>query len=582
MYLKKSFNPKTGRTYLSAATNYYDPAKKQSRTRTIKSFGYVDVLEKTYPDPIAYFTSVVEKMDTEEKMAKSLEQIKINRAATLSIGDTNRKHFGYAALSKIYHDLELHTFFINKARNLKIEYILNNVVKLLVFERLKNPASKKKAFENKDRYFENMDFSLDNVYGALSIIAKYKDDLQIYLHKKIKALYGRTTELVYYDVTNYYFQIDEQDDMRRKGVSKEHRPDPIIQMGLFMDTMGIPISYKLFPGNTNDCETVRPMLAELKRDYDIGRAIIVADKGNNTAKNINYHVMRGDGYVYSQTVRGAHKELKEYVFDEEGYTWIGDDYKIKSRIYPREITIIGNNNKPMKKRIDEKQIIFYSRDYDLRAKAEREPALLKAMELVKDPAKYNRATSYGAAKYVKNLVYDKETGEIITSKRKQLFDEQKLREDEQKLREEEKFDGYYAIVTSELDKSDEEIIDIYRGLWRIEESFKITKNDLKTRPVYLSRQDRIESHFLICFIALAIIRIVQHKLGNKYSANHIMESLRKINCTRVDKNLYIFDHVDEITLAMKDALGIDFSKEFLTLKEIKNILALSKRSSSAL
>ncbi|MGI6713219.1 MAG: IS1634 family transposase [Bacillota bacterium] len=560
---------------MSAATNYYDPAKKQSRTRTIKSFGYVDVLEKTYPDPIAYFTSVVEKMDTEEKMAKSLEQIKINRAATLSIGDTNRKHFGYAALSKIYHDLELHTFFINKARNLKIEYILNNVVKLLVFERLKNPASKKKAFENKDRYFENMDFSLDNVYGALSIIAKYKDDLQIYLHKKIKALYGRTTELVYYDVTNYYFQIDEQDDMRRKGVSKEHRPDPIIQMGLFMDTMGIPISYKLFPGNTNDCETVRPMLAELKRDYDIGRAIIVADKGNNTAKNINYHVMRGDGYVYSQTVRGAHKELKEYVFDEEGYTWIGDDYKIKSRIYPREITIIGNNNKPMKKRIDEKQIIFYSRDYDLRAKAEREPALLKAMELVKDPAKYNRATSYGAAKYVKNLVYDKETGEIITSKRKPLFDEQKLRE-------EEKFDGYYAIVTSELDKSDEEIIDIYRGLWRIEESFKITKNDLKTRPVYLSRQDRIESHFLICFIALAIIRIVQHKLGNKYSANHIMESLRKINCTRVDKNLYIFDHVDEITLAMKDALGIDFSKEFLTLKEIKNILALSKRSSSAL
>ncbi|MGI6713113.1 MAG: IS1634 family transposase [Bacillota bacterium] len=555
---------------MSAATNYYDPAKKQSRTRTIKSFGYVDVLEKTYPDPIAYFTSVVEKMDTEEKMAKSLEQIKINRAATLSIGDTNRKHFGYAALSKIYHDLELHTFFINKARNLKIEYILNNVVKLLVFERLKNPASKKKAFENKDRYFENMDFSLDNVYGALSIIAKYKDDLQIYLHKKIKALYGRTTELVYYDVTNYYFQIDEQDDMRRKGVSKEHRPDPIIQMGLFMDTMGIPISYKLFPGNTNDCETVRPMLAELKRDYDIGRAIIVADKGNNTAKNINYHVMRGDGYVYSQTVRGAHKELKEYVFDEEGYTWIGDDYKIKSRIYPREITIIGNNNKPMKKRIDEKQIIFYSRDYDLRAKAEREPALLKAMELVKDPAKYNRATSYGAAKYVKNLVYDKETGEIITSKRKPLFDEQKLRE-------EEKFDGYYAIVTSELDKSDEEIIDIYRGLWRIEESFKITKNDLKTRPVYLSRQDRIESHFLICFIALAIIRIVQHKLGNKYSANHIMESLRKINCTRVDKNLYIFDHVDEITLAMKDALGIDFSKEFLTLKEIKNILALCKR-----
>lgn len=575
MYLKKSFNPKTGRTYLSAATNYHDPVKKQSRTRTIKSFGYVDVLENIYPDPIAHFTSVVEKMDAEEKMSKSLDQIKINRAATLSIGNINRKYFGYAALSKIYHDLKLHTFFVNRARNLNIEYILNNVVKLLVFERLRDPASKKKAFENKDRYFETMDFSLDNVYGALSILTKYRDDLQIHLHNKIKALYGRTTELVYYDVTNYYFEIDEQDGMKRKGVSKEHRPDPIIQMGLFMDTMGIPISYRLFPGNTNDCETLHPMLAELKRDYDIGRAIIVADKGNNTAKNINYHVMRGDGYVYSQTVRGAHKELKEYVFDEDGYTWLGDDYKIKSRIYPREISVIGNNNKPIKKRIDEKQIIFYSRDYDRRAKAEREPALLKAMELVRDPGKYNRATSYGAAKYVKNLEYDKKTGEIITSKKKPVFDEAKLRE-------EEKFDGYYAIVTSELDKSDKEIIDIYRGLWRIEESFKITKSDLKTRPVYLSRQDRIESHFLICFIALTIIRILQHKLGGKYSANHIIESLRRIECTRVDKNLYIFDHVDEISLAMKDALGIDFSKEFLTLKEIKNILALSKKSSSAL
>jgi hypothetical protein len=199
---------------------------------------------------------------------------------------------------------------------------------------------------------------------------------------------------------------------------------------------------------------------------------LLLTRGNNTAKNINYHVMRGDGYVYSQTVRGAHKELKEYIFDEKGYTWLGDDYKIKSRIYPRQIAVIGNNGRPIKKRIDEKQIIFYSRDYDRRAKAEREPAILKAMDLVKNPSKYNRATSYGAARYVKNIEYDKKTGEIITSKKRPVFDEARLRE-------EEKFDGYYAIVTSELDKADEEIIDIYRGLWRIEESFKITKGDLK-------------------------------------------------------------------------------------------------------
>lgn len=575
MYLKKSFNRKTGRTYLSAATNYHDPVKKQSRTRTVESFGYIDDLEKTYPDPIAHFTSVVKKMDAEEKLSKSVDQIKIDKSTTLSASNHNRKFFGYAAFSKIYHELELHTFFINKSRNLNIEYILNNVVKLLIFERLRCPSSKKKAYENKHRYFDNMNFSLDNVYGALSIIAKYTESLQAHLHNRIKTLYDRKTDLVYYDVTNYYFEIDKQDDMKKRGVSKEHRPDPIIQMGLFMDTMGIPVSYKLFPGNTNDCETVRPMLAQMKRDYDIGRVVVVADKGNNTAKNINYHVMRGDGYVYSQTVRGAHKELKEYILDESGYTWIGDDYKIKSRIYPREISVVDNNGKAIKKRIDEKQIIFYSRDYDIRAKAEREPALLKAMEFVKNPTKYNKATSCGAAKYIKNIEYDKETGEIMSLGKKPVFNEKKLRE-------EEKFDGYYAIVTSELDKPDQEIIEIYQGLWRIEESFKVTKKDLKTRPVHLSRQDRIESHFLICFIALTIIKILEHKLGGKYSAAHILESIRNIECSKVDKNLYLFDYADELTLSLKDVLGIDFSRKFLSLKDIKNILAESKKPSISL
>lgn len=569
MYLKQSKYKKTGRTYLSIVRGYWDSESKQSRTKTIEKLGYLDELKKLYDDPVVHFEKVVADMNKAETENNQSVAIHIDIMKKLEEG-RHRKLYGYAPLSKIYHELDIHSFVASRSRSMNVAYIPNNILKLLCFERLLNPGSKKRAFENKDMYFENTDFSLDDIYSFLSLIAKYKDALQIHLHDKVKKLYGRTTELVYYDVTNYYFEIDEQDEMKRKGVSKEHRPDPIIQMGLFMDTMGIPISYKLFPGNTNDCETVRPILAELKRDYDIGRVIIVADKGNNTAKNINYHFMRGDGYVYSQTVRGAHKELKEYVFDKDGYTWIGDDYKIKSRIYPREVSVIGNNNKPMKKRIDEKQIIFYSRDYDRRAKAEREPALLKAMELVKNPGKFNRATSYGAAKYVKNLEYDTETGEIITVSKKPVFDEAKLRE-------EEKFDGYYAIVTSELDKSDTEIIEIYRGLWRIEESFKITKSDLKTRPVYLSRQDRIESHFLICFIALTIIRILQHKLGGKYSAKCILESLRRVECSNVEENIYIFDYKDEICSEIGAALGIDFSRKYMTFGEIKKILGNVKK-----
>jgi len=401
----------------------------------------------------------------------------------------NRKNIGYAALSKLYHELGLHTFFSNNSRPFKSKFNTNNIMKLLIYSRILSPASKKKTYELKDRYFENNDFSLDDVYRCLTQVITFKDRLQKNLHQQIRDKYGRTTELVYYDVTNYYFEIDKQDELRKKGVGKEHRPDPLVQMGLLMDTKGIPIMYDLFPGNTNDCLTLMPVLDQVKKNYEIGKIIVVADKGINTADNIAFCLAKGDGYIYSQTVRGGNKELKAFVLDPSGYRQFGDGYKIKSRLYPREIAVSNAEGGRTKIRIDEKQVVFYSPDYDRRAKADREPALLKARDLVKNPSRYNKTISYGAAKYVKNLVFDPKTGEIVTTKQKPVFNEARLRE-------EEKFDGYYAIVTSEWRKSDEEIIDIYRGLWCIEEAFKVTKSDLETRPVFLSRDDHIRAHFL--------------------------------------------------------------------------------------
>ena len=221
-------------------------------------------------------------------------------------------------------------------------------------------------------------------------------------------------------------------------------------------------------------------------------------------------------------------------------------------------------------RLDEKQVIFYSKVYDRKAKADRESAVLKAYDLVSCPSKYNKATSYGAAKYIKNLVFDTKTGEIITSKQKPVFDEDKLRE-------EEKWDGYYAIVTSELNKSDDEIIEIYRGLWKIEESFKVTKSDLDARPVFLSREDRINAHFLVCFIALTILRLLQKRLDNKFSAHKISESLRKIECSHLKENIYLLDYYDDVTDAIKNHLNIDFTRKYLKLSEIKNIFGDVKK-----
>ena len=569
MQLKTSKS--NGRLYLSIVQGYRDPVTKKVKHKTIKSLGYIDILKKEYPDPISHFSKVIEEMNKKANEEKQPITITFSKDEMISEGTANRKNIGYAAISKLYHELNLHTFFFNHSRKFKSEYNLNNIMKLLTFSRILNPASKKKTYEEKDRYFENTDFSLDDVYRSLSQVVTFRDTLKLYLHKQIKKTIGRNTDIVYYDVTNYYFEIDKQDEFKRKGVSKEHRPDPIVQMGLLMDTKGIPVAYDLFPGNTNDCETLMPVLDRVRKDFDIGRYVIVADKGINTADNIAFNLAKGNGYVFSQTVRGANKELKDYVLDESNYRNTGEGFKIKSRLYPREIKVANANGSRSKVRIDEKQVIFYSADYDRKAKSDREPTLLKARDLINCPSKYNKSTSYGAAKYVKNLTYDKDTGEIVTTK-------QKLYLDEAKLQEEEKFDGYYAIVTSEWDKSDEEIIDIYRGLWRIEEAFKVTKSDLETRPVYLSCNDHIQAHFLICFIALVIARLLALHLDNKYSITKIIESINKASGSLLEENWYLFDYADEITTAITQKLGVDLGHKYLRFGDIKKILGDTKKS----
>lgn len=559
-----------GREYLSIVNGFRDQEGK-SRTKTIKSLGYLDVLEKEFEDPIAHFKNVVAEMNEKDALEKMTLTINIDKEKRLDTNSSGRKNIGYAALSKIYHEVDLRVFFSNHARKLKGGYDFNSIVKLLVFARILCPASKKKTFESKGIFFDKMDFSLDDVYRSLSVLNGWSEAVQLHLHGRIKDQYKRSTEMVYYDVTNYYFEIDKPDDLRKKGVSKEHRPNPIVQMGLFIDSMGLPISYELFPGNTNDCLTMRPLLSRMKRDYGIGRVIVVADKGLNTSDNITFNLLRKDGYVFSQRIRGASKELTDWVFDESGYREFGKDSKIKSRLYPKKITVATIDGKREEVRIDEKQVVFYSRDYDRKAKAEREAAVAKARDLVNNPGKYNKATSYGAAKYVKNLQYDKKTGEIITTKSKPVFDEEKIRE-------EEKYDGYYAIVTSECKKSDEEIIDIYRGLWRIEESFRVTKGDLETRPVYLSREEHIRAHFMICFLALVISRVLEYRLGNEHSISKIIESLRKSSCTPLEENWYVFDHADEVTASIREKLGIDLSYKYLRLGEIRKIIGDTKKN----
>lgn len=571
MYLRKCTNKKTGRTQLSIVQGYRDASGK-ARQKTILPIGYLDVLQNQYDDPIRHFEALARQMTEEYNQANSPIRLEINPSLSLSLGTDNRRNFGYAALSSIYHDLEIDSFFRNRQRMTNVQFNYNSIFRSLVFARLIAPASKRASFEYLKHFFERADFTLDDVYRSLPFFKRYQADLQLWIHEHIRQNYGRDTSLVYYDVTNYYFEVDEPNDMLRRGVSKEHRKDPIVQMGLFMDTNGLPISYGLFSGNTLDKQTLIPMMDKLQDDYSLGRIIVVADRGMITGDNIFQTLSDGNGYVLSYSIRGSAKAFKDYVLNPEGYVHKKDGFRVKSRLAPREIRVTDVlTGKKRTVMVDEKHVVFYSPAYAKKAKMERQEALNKALSMIREPQKYTRSTSYGAAKYIKNLSFDKKTGEILEHTGKALEIDEAL------IAEEELYDGYYAIITSEYDLSDGQIIDIYRGLWKIEESFRITKSDLETRPVYLKNPEHIQAHFLICFTALVIARILEYRLGRKYGVSPILESLRKCECSLVEQNLYVFDYYDEILKDIGELLGIDFSKKYRTLGEIKKVLGDVKK-----
>lgn len=569
MYLKKT-PQKSGRVFLSIVDGYRDKQKGYSRQVTIEKLGYLDDLEKQYNDPIAYFTQRVQMLKKEKAERKAAFSFTIDPEEKISSDTVYRKNFGHAVLSKIYHELEINKFLISRQRSTKLEFDTNNIMKLLVFSRLLRPASKKKTFEDRGRYFEKENYSLDDVYRCLTFLNKQSTNLQLWLNDRIKQHYERDTSLVYYDVTNYYFETDNMDDFKSKGVSKEHRPNPIVQMGLFTDNNAIPITYQLFSGNTNDCLTYRPNFSRIKNEYGLGRVVVVADKGMSTGDNIWYTLSAKDGYVFSLSVRGANKEMKDYVLKEGGYEWLGNEYKRKSRLYPRTIWVTSNSGKKMKKVVHEKQVIFYSEKYDKRAKAERSAVIAKAQDLIFNPGKYSRSTSYGAAGYIKGIDFDKDTGEILTPSKS-------LSIDWDKIKEEEALDGYYAIVTSEHKENDDRIIEMYRGLWKIEEAFRVTKSDLEARPVYVSREDHIQAHFLTCFVALVIARILEMKMDRRYSIGKMLESLDKSECTLTKANHYLFDYIDSVLKDIGNKFDIDFSIRCRTLGDIKKILAGTKK-----
>ena len=607
MFLRKN-SCKNGRIYLTFVQGYRNEFGKVKQ-KTVENLGYLDDLEKIYDNPIEYFKKIAKEKNNEEIKEYTIKNINTK----IIDDDSHPKNLGYVILKKVYNELNISSILNKKQSLLNIQYSLEEIMKLLVFSRILYPASKNETYNNKDLFFENFDFSLKDLYRSLDHFELLKDDIIKSIWISTKDSYNRDTSITYYDTTNYYFEISYNDEdlidengnilekgSRKKGPSKEHRKTPIIGMGLLMDKNGIPLSYDLFPGNESEKLMMRPTLKKTKSKFGINRTIIVADRGQNTSdntvfiagKNDDYHTNH-DGYVYGQSIIGADKEFKTWALDQSGFTndYIYDDdgnivtykdaikdekgnvlryedkpviFKHKSRVYAKKVQIKKDNQRKVNYQIYQKQMVYYSKKYADRQKHERDLAIKKAEDLIKNPGKYTQATSYGCTKYIDNIRFNEETGEVPNGLELSL----KL----DKIKEEEKYDGYYSIVTSEKNLTDKEIRDIYKGLWKIEESFKITKSDLETRPVYVWTKEHIEAHFLTCFISLVILRLIEYKTKRKYSTNSIINSLKNYTSNNLEHDIYLQNFTNEIIKDLSNIYNIDLSRKYLTLSEIKKIL----------
>ena len=573
MYLHKS-KRKDGRTYLSLVAAYREGGKK--RMRTVESLGYLDKLQELYDDPVAHFRAVCDAANAEAEAAAQAVSVEIHPMQKMRAGEGHRKNYGSAALLAVYNELGVERAIRNATRGSKAGYDANAVMRLLTVERILDPGSKKQAWENKDRHFFRTEFSLDDTYRALDVLRGCGDRIVSAINRAVDRMGIRDTTCVFYDVTNYYFEVDEPGGLRQKGVSKEHRKSPIVQMGLLQDSGGIPIGYRLFPGNTPDPCTMLPVLEGMKRDYKCQRVIAVGDKGNNCSTNIAALVAGGDGFVYSQSIRGTKTdaETRDWALSEAGYACTCDEsghttYKVKSRQGYKAVTVEDPDGRKRKVDVDVKYVAFWSEKYQKRARRERQAALDKARKLIANPGAYTAAAHFGAAKYVKGMRVDAKTGELLEAATALEFDEERLAA-------EEACDGYYCIVTSETEMPDSDVIEAYRGLWRIEESFKVTKSDLETRPVYVSREEHIEAHFLTCYVALCILRIIQAKCGGGLSAREIADEAAAMCCTNVADNWWVFDHRSEVSDGLCGMAGFDGSRRFAQTKDIKAMFKKAK------
>lgn len=545
----------------------------RTTTKTIEKIGTYDEIKEKCGDmePLEWAKKYAAKRSAEEKAAKQDVIMKCSSSMLIDKNVRRSCNAGYLFLLDIYYSLGIDKICAEISEKYKFEYDLNEILSLLVCSRIIAPGSKRSSLEEANGFVEQPKCSLHQIYRALEVIAKENDFFQSQLYKNSQSITERRKDVLYYDCTNYYFEIEDGDDFRKYGVSKEHRPNPIVQMGLFIDSDGIPLSFSVFDGNFSEQPSMTPLEKKILQDFDTSDFVVCTDSGLSSIANRRFNSIQGRGFVTAQSIKKLKGFLQDFCLGDDGWYLPGSDRKYKlseldeekdcDRVFYKDRWINEND-------LEQHLIVTYSIKYRNYQRAVRGRQIVRAEKLAENPSSLSRKKENDPKRFVmqEHCTTDGEAAEkTITSL------------DQNRIDNEMKYDGFYAVCTN-LEDDVSDIIRINQKRWEIEECFRIMKTEFKARPVYLSRRDRITAHFTTCFTALVIYRMLEKKLENRFTCEEIIGTLRDMNMMIAPGEGYIPTYTrTDLTDALHGAFGFRTDYQITSQKNMRKILNQTRK-----
>lgn len=515
------------------------------------------------------------KKETEKYNAESgTVSVSFSQSAVIPKNEERSFNAGYLFFQQICSGLRLDNICRKIRSHHKFTYDLHAVLTDMIYSRILSPSSKRSSYDYCKSLLEPPKYELQNVYRALSVMAEESDFIQEELYRNSNFIQPRNKRILYYDCTNYYFEIEEEDGIKRYGKSKEHRPNPIVTMGLFMDADGIPLAFDIFPGNQNEQTTLKPLETKVIRDFNCSEFIFCSDAGLGSKSNRFFNSFGNRAYVITHSLKKMKQEDRAVALNTKQYRAVGSekfidlgtldetDEKVFNTIYYKEIPLVTGN-------MDETLIVTYSPKYKAYQKKIRERQLERAQKMIDAPdSKRKTRNQNDPSRFVKKTPVT-DDGEIAEKYVYSL--------DEERISEEARYDGFYAVITN-LEGDVGEIIKINQQRWEIEENFRIMKTEFEARPVYVQREDRIKAHFLICYISLLVYRLLEKKLENKYTCEEILKTLRGMQMTRISKDGgYIPSYKrNDVTDSLHQSFGFHTDLEFISKSKMRSIIKNTK------